>query len=225
MTFTGYPHGLGLLDDIGRATQDSFRGLQADWEKDLLRPTRDLVDTIGPMIGKRISRKIKYVSRAPGSISPIHRDLRFAPPGTPPYKDHLMLSFWDGLDRKTAPTLRARISNNGVGFSTGASFDAAALERYRAALLTPRGVEFADALAALGNRVEMSLAEPKLKNPAVAVPQDSPVRELLKHKTFQVRFIAATEPPARSPEMAEWMVANFEQLTAVHKWLLTVTQG
>ena len=225
MTFTGYPNGLGLLDQIGVSTKEGFRELQADWEKELLRPTRDLVDTIGPMIGKRISRKIKYVSRAPGSISPIHRDLRFAPEGTPPYKDHILLSFWDGLDKKTAPTLRARISTDGVGFATGVGFTPEGLKTWRSALMSQNGPELVAALDALGKRVKMDIAPPKLKNPAVDVPEDSPVRELLKHKNFQVRFVADSEPDVRSPDFATWMVDQLAELTEVHKWLLNRTQS
>ncbi len=223
--FSGYPNGLDLLDQIGASTKEGFRELQAEWEKELLRPTRDLVDTIGPMIGKRISRKIKYVSRAPGSISPIHRDLRFAPEGTPPYKDHILLSFWDGLDKKTAPTLRARISSDGIGFATGVGFTPEGLKIWRAALTSPNGLDLVAALDGLGTRVKMEIAAPKLKNPAVDVPADSPVRELLKHKNFQVRFVADSEPDVRSPDFATWMVDQLTELTEVHKWLLNRTQS
>ena len=51
------------------------------------------------------------------------------------------------------------------------------------------------------------------------------VRELLKHKNFQVRFVADSEPDVRSPEFATWMVDQLAELTEVHKWLLNRTQS
>ena len=44
-----------------------------------------------------------------GSTAPINNDLGFSPDASP-YKDHIMLRFWEGTPKKTAPMLMVRIS-------------------------------------------------------------------------------------------------------------------
>jgi uncharacterized protein (DUF2461 family) len=220
VVFSGYPAGLDLLDRIGAATKEDFAELKPRWTAELLEPTKELVDTVGPMLRQRVSPTLQYAAKINGSISPIVRDLRFVQDKTFQYKDHLLLKFWDGADKKTSPGLAVRLSTEGVGFSVGGAFTPEALARWRRALVGPQGAVLVEALKAFETHSQHGVFEPELKNPAVDVPADSPVRELLRHKSFHAWFVPEGAPPAHDPGLAEWIVANLESVADAHRWIV-----
>lgn len=103
------------------------------------------MDALGPLLRERISPGIEYPARTNRSISPIDNDRRFRPDSTP-YKDHVLLRFWEGAERKTAPTLYLRRTADEVGFATGAAVGD--VGRWRAAV-DADGAALAEALEAL----------------------------------------------------------------------------
>ena len=69
-----------------------------------------------------------------GSVSPLHRDLRFAPEGAPRYKDHLLLTAWEGADKRTAPMFWIRVDAHRAGFASGIGFTPESRDRWRDAV-------------------------------------------------------------------------------------------
>ena len=221
--FTGYPNGLDLLARIGNASKDEFAELKPRWSSEILEPTKALVEAVGPGLQERISPTVQYAGKVNGSISPIVRDLRFAADKSRQYKVHLLLNFWDGPEKKTAVTLRVRMSADDVGFATGMMLTPETLPRWRERLTGDGGARLVAALDRLESAHETSRSEPELKKPAIDVPEDSPVRELLRHKSFQVRMMARNEPPEQSPALAEWIVDHLATLKETHQCLLALT--
>ena len=91
----------------------------------MLEPAKAFVTALGEELSKTISKDLVAEPRTNGSIAPINNDLRFAPANSPkaraPYKDHLLFRFWEGADKKIAPTLFVRLSAESVGFASGAA--------------------------------------------------------------------------------------------------------
>ena len=219
--FAGYPAGLGLLDTIHGASKAEFQNLRPRWNKELLDPTRALVEWLGDQLKTRVSPHIQYAAKVNGSISPIHRDLRFAADKSTLYKDHLLLNFWEGTKKRGAPTLRLRISASDVGFAAGAAFSIPALTRWRRSLVDHYD-DLAAALEAVGEH-ELRYSPPELKRPWPGAPDDHPARSLFQHKSFQARFLLPL-PKSTGAGFGPWLAEHLVQLEPVHRWLVERTQ-
>ncbi len=221
MGFEGYPTGMSLLPQIGAASKDEFAALKARWHAELLEPTKALVEGLGPMLRSRVSPSLQWAARTGGSVSPITNDVRFAAPGTPPYKDYLMLTYWDGLHKKTSPTIRIRYGDDGAGYSIGMAFTPPQLARFREAVLTEAGPALVEAVESAGiGMAETGALPAELKRPAVRVPDDSPVRHLLTHKTYWPWWHSGELPPYESAAFATWLADLVGRGADVHQWFV-----
>ena len=118
--FTGFPaEGLKFLTTLGTKDKAWFDKNRTVYDEMVVAPTKAFVVAMGERIADEIAPDIVALPKANGSIAPINNDLRFSPDRAP-YKDHLLLRFWDGPDKKSAPTLMVRISEDTVGFAAGA---------------------------------------------------------------------------------------------------------
>jgi uncharacterized protein (DUF2461 family) len=91
------------------------------YEREVVVPSKAFVTDLGQVLVEQISPRIVSQPKANGAIAPINDDIRFAR-DKPPYKNHLLFRFWEGPDKKTAPTLFVRISEIDVGFASGRNF-------------------------------------------------------------------------------------------------------
>jgi hypothetical protein len=104
------------MDDFAGFDDDALRTLRAlpGWTKQDRAADKDaydhLVETtklfalaVGDRIRETVSDTVTVDPRINGSISPFNRDLRFVEDRSRPYKDHLMVNFWDGADKKASP--------------------------------------------------------------------------------------------------------------------------
>jgi len=223
VSFNGFPNGIGILDCLPGLTREEFSALHPEWEHQILDPLRLLVTDLGQRLQQEISPMLAAEPNVNGSISPINRDLRFARDQSSIYKDHLMLNFWEGPDKKSAPTLRVRIWNEGVGFAAGAAFSPDGLERWRAALDSDALAEFVDALAEAHRDSGASYSEPELKNPPQGFDDDHPAVELSRHKTIQLRRLQRVPDSITRPYFAEWAAEQFAPLAPIHRWLVANT--
>ena len=116
MTFSGFDRAFALLDELPSWSSEEFEAHKRQLHDGLSEPGRALITDLAA----RLDAKHTVDSRS--SVSPLHRDLRFAPAGSARYKDHLLLTTWEGADKKTSPTLWIRIDARRVGFASGLGF-------------------------------------------------------------------------------------------------------
>jgi uncharacterized protein (DUF2461 family) len=226
VTFSGFPQGLALLDEVADFDKAQFAAAKARWDETIIGPLRLLVDDVGERLRADISPTIESVAKINGSISPITRDLRFAKDKTHPYKDHLLLNFWDGPDKKGAPTLRLRIAPREVGFAAGSTFGKSGLELWRQALGSVKVGPELCGLLAVGSLTDrgLRLSEPELKRtPAGYETPNAETAELMRHKTFQARFLQPMLSLPDSAELAIWLAAELSLLSDIHRWLKEYT--
>ena len=152
-----------------------------------------------------------------GSIAPINNDLRFNPDASP-YKDHLLMKWWEGDDKKLAPTLWIRLSEDSVGFASGVMI--ADVDRWRSAVGEDSGAVLARAIARLEADYDLDVAGQALKKVPKPWPEDHPRAELLKHKMFQVRAPVPAPASVTSEGFVGWCAHHLEGYADVHRWLV-----
>ena len=107
--FDGFPkEGLAFLRKLGTRDKKWFDANRKTYDATVVAPTKAFVVAVGERLDRGIAPGIVAQPKANGSIAPINNDLRFSPDKSP-YKDHLLLRFWQGKDKKTAPTLEIPI--------------------------------------------------------------------------------------------------------------------
>lgn len=219
-----------------------FRGFDADaqatlrslpgWTKDdraangdaydhLVESTKQFAQALGDRSRETVSDTLSVEPKINGSVSPFNRDLRFAEDRRRPYKDHLMVNFWDGADKRAAPTLRVRVTPTATGFGAGMVFPKDGLERWRAAVAGPAGQELAAALDELARRhPAVDVPEPELKRVPGDLDADHPRADLLRHKALHVRWEDANPADLASPAFVDWCGDRLDDLGPVHRWLV-----
>jgi hypothetical protein len=153
------------------------------------------------------------------SVSPLHRDLRFAAEGSLRYKDHLLLTTWEGADKRSAPTLWIRVDAERVGVASGMGFDSTTRERWRSAVGGQSGEELATELDRLVARRAADVAGDQVKKVPAPFDADHPRVDLLRRTGFQVRFVEPLPTSIDTPAFAGWCIERLEALMPVHRWL------
>lgn len=218
--FAGFPPGFtDFLRELGQADKAWFDANRPRYQELVVDPTRAFVVALGRRLAEDHGAGIQAVPKANGSIAPINNDLRFAPDRSP-YKDHLLLRFWEGPSRKTAPTLFVRIGADDVGFATGATI--ASTDRWRALIDDEAtGGELAAALSELGRGRDLDIAGRDLKRVPKPFDESHPRADLLRHKRgLQARW---PEPLPASVGQARFVDVCARRLAAcgdVHRWFV-----
>ena len=203
-------------------------GHAAGWTKanadryatDLMDPLRELVDELGERLRSDVSAGIVSEPTVRGSISPINTDQRFAGPDAPPYKDHVLLRFWEGPKKQTAPTLFVRLGTDGIGLASGVPLTGPLRDRWRSAVAADTGAEVAailDGLAADGCEVAGDLLAkvPKPHDP------DHPRAELLRRTGgLQVRRLHDLPAVEGVGPFADATAKLLGDFTDLHRWLV-----
>lgn len=213
------PAAVALLDRLPAWDADTYAEHKEQMAAGLTRPGGALIAEVA----RRLDADLTTAPRA--SVSPLHRDLRFAPPGADRYKDHLLLKAWQGEDRKLAPTLWIRIDATGGGFASGMQFTPEHLERWREAVAGDAGADLAATIDALAEDHGLDVAGQELKRVPKPYDPDHPRADLLRHKAVQVRY-REDLPEALDDGFTGWCVDRLDALLPVHRWLLThVVEG
>ncbi len=222
-TFGGYStEGLAFLTQLGESNKDWFTANKAAYDDLVAQPTKALVSALGERLAEEISPTIVAQPKTNGSIAPINNDLRFSPDKSP-YKDHLLLRFWDpgpvGLDKKVAPTLFVRVSEDEIGFAAGAAITST--DRWRSTIDGAQGEALADALKALGKGRQLDVAGAELKNVPKPYDAEHPRADLLKHKRgFQARWPEPTPASIQKASFVDWCLRRLRDCGEVHHWLV-----
>ena len=220
MAFEGYPpDGLAFLNNLGSKDKAWFDANRKTYQTSIVAPTKAFVADLGERLGETISPHIVAQPKTNGSISPINNDLRFSPDKSP-YKDHLLLKFWEGDNKKTAPTLWVRISRSDVGFATGSAIQD--LNRRRELIDDDAtGAELADALVELGDGRELHIAGSGYKKVPKPYSDDHPRTDLLRHKGFQARWQEPTPASIHSSDFVDFCADRLEKCARIHHWLVS----
>lgn len=217
MTFTGFSvDALAFLTKLGSQNKDWFQANRKVYDSEVAGPAKDFVVAMTDALQDRVSPLIEGHPKTNGSIAPINNDLRFNP-GASPYKDHLLLKWWEGDTKKLAPTLWVRLSAESVGFASGIAL--ADLDRWRTAVGGESGSALGAAINDLSDRYDLDVAGEALKKVPKPFPEDHPRAALLRHKAFQVRTPVATPPSVSSAEFVDWCVDHLDHFAPVHRWL------
>lgn len=214
MTFGGFdPAAVELLGRLPDMTAEEYAADKATLTAGLTRPGGDLIADVAASLDTDLT----VVSRS--SVSPLHRDLRFAPEGAPRYKDHLLLTTWEGADKRTSPTFWIRLDAERVGFASGIGFDAPTRERWRSAVGSRAGEELADELHRLVADRSAEVAGDRVKTVPAPFDGDHPRADLLRHTGFQVRLVEPLPSSIADPSFVDWCVVRLDALLPVHRWL------
>ncbi len=183
----------------------------------IAEPAKALVEAVAGELRNDLSPAIVGIPRVNGSISPINRDIRFSADKTP-YKDHLLFRWWEGEEKKTAPTLFVRLTADEVGFATGVMLPS--LDRWRALVdAEATGAPLASAIEALVAETGAEVAGIEYKRVPKPYDADHPREDLLRCKWLQVRWL---EPfPGDGAEFGSWCARRLLQCADVHRWLVT----
>ncbi|MGH1492099.1 MAG: DUF2461 family protein [Acidimicrobiales bacterium] len=218
--FTGFPtEGLDFLEELGRRDKPWFDANRSVYNDHVVAPTKAFVVALGERLADGFAPGIVALPKTNGSIAPINNDLRFSPDKNP-YKDHLMLRFWEGANKKTAPTLMLRIGADDIGYAIGVALPS--IDRWRELIDDDKtGSALADALAALGKRRSLDIAGQDYKKVPKPYPEDHPRADLLRQKGgFQARWIEPTPKSIGSAKFVDHCMKRLERCSEVHRWMV-----
>ncbi len=195
-----------------------FNANRSDYQALIAEPAKAFVEAVAAELQTELSPAIVGVPRVNGSISPINRDIRFSADKTP-YKDHLLFRWWEGEEKKTAPTLFVRLAADEVGFATGAM--PPSLDHWRELIDTEStGAPLATAIEALVAATKADVAGADYKRVPKPFPADHPRADLLRHKWLQVRWSAPFPGDVGEAEFAGWCAKELQRCADVHRWLV-----
>jgi uncharacterized protein (TIGR02453 family) len=218
MAFTGFPQtGLELLTSIGAHDREFFQANKKQYDAQIATPAKAFVDAMTERLQSDVSPLIIGQAKTNGSLSPINNDLRFNPDASP-YKDHLLIKWWEGPDKKTAPTFHIRMSADTVGFASGIVITD--LDRWRHAVGEDSGGPLAAAIAKLAEGRDLDVAGRALKKVPKPWPEDHPRGDLLRHKMFQVRWPEPAPASMTSTRFADHCTKRLLLAADVHRWLV-----
>lgn len=190
------------------------------YRNDLLDPLRELVDELGDRLRADVAPGIVSEPAVRGSISPVQTDRRFAAPDTPAHKDHVLLRFWEGPKKQTAPTLFVRIGADGFGYASGVPLVKELRDRWRTAVADDAGDDVARILD------ELAAAEHEIAGDLLAkVPRpydpDHPRAELLRRTgALQVRHLGPPPDGTGVGTVADQCAAALVTYAPLHRWLV-----
>jgi hypothetical protein len=221
MIFVGFDlEMVALLDQLPAWDADEYRAYKTRLAAGITAPGAALIEEVA----HQLDAELTVVPRS--SVSPLHRDLRFAPEGASRYKDHLLLTTWEGSDKNTSPILWIRVDARRVGFASGVAFTPVVRGRWRSAVGGAAGEEIARSLEGLIADRNAEIAGDELKNVPAPFGADHPRAHLLRRTSFQARFVDDLPDSLGSPGFADWCIERLEALLPVHRWLVAnLTKG
>ncbi len=219
MSFTGFTaRGLELLGTLPTYDRDAFQNAAAVYREEILERSKAFVDELGPALRSSVSQGIQFAAQTNQSISPINNDLRFNPHAAP-YKDFLLFRFWEGADRRLAPTLYVRVGAEDVGFAVGAPFPSERMATVREAMAT-EGEKLAAAVGKLVRYQRAEVVGEQLKRVPAPYDEDHPRADLLRHKSLQVRWRADPKGRVSRPSFVPFCRDQLAKAAGVHSWLV-----
>ncbi len=217
--FTGFSEAAqDFLRELPTHDKAWFDANRKTYDAEVAEPAKAFVEAVTETLQGDLSPAIVGVPKVNGSISPINRDIRFSADKTP-YKDHLLMKWWERPDKKTAPSLHVRFSGDDVGFATGAMLRS--LDTWRDLIDDEAtGAPLAKAITALVAETGAEVAGADYKRVPKPYPADHPRGDLLRHKWLQVRWPEPTPANVEGADFAPWCAQQLTKCAGVHRWLV-----
>jgi len=214
--FSGFsPDGLTFLAELGSKDKPWFDEHRKTYQSEVVVAAKAFVEAIGEALAEGSYPLIQAVPKVNGSMAPINNDLRFSPDASP-YKDHLMFKFWEGAEKKTAPTLWLRLHpTDGIGFASGTMLND--LDRWRAAI-DKHGATFVAAAEQLRDQLDADLVLDGLKRVPKPFAPDHARADYLRAKVFQLRWVTPVPESIGSASFVTDCVDQLERLADLHQW-------
>lgn len=215
MTFTGFDaDAVALLDELPTWSPETYADRKRQLSDGVTGPGLALITDVADQLDAALTVAPR------SSVSPLHRDLRFAGPDAPRYKDHLLLTTWEGADKKSSPILWIRIDAERVGFASGMGFTPVVRDRWREAIAGSAGEQLSDELASLAGLDRFEVDGDEVKRVPKPYDSDHPRADLLRKTGFQARFIEPLPAAVDRPEFVDWCAERLARLLPVHRWLV-----
>ncbi|MEM9189318.1 MAG: DUF2461 domain-containing protein [Myxococcota bacterium] len=222
MAFSGFPKGTKkFLKDIGNNNdRDWFQAHRQDYEDFYLEPAKAFVEAVGKGLEK-LAPDVVADPRINGSIFRINRDTRFSKDKTP-YKDHLSLWFWDGPDKKSAPSgfyLRLTAKEWHIGVGT-IGFEGPRLRRYREVLQEETPLK---ELTSAVKKIEKGDYEVKgehYKRVPRGFDADGPAARFAKHNGLYVMSNGPLPKEVHDKTFVKTCLGLWRPLLPLHRWLV-----
>lgn len=207
------PETLRFLEDLGVNNDRAwFEAHRAEYERAFRRPAAAFASALAAAVSAR--RNAPHRAR----IFRIHRDIRFSKDKTP-YKTHLHIAILAQESGDDAPGWFFGVEPGALTLGAGAfAFDKAALERFRARVMSDEGAALAGLLARAGE-AGLRVSEPALKRPPRGLDPAHPRADLLRHKGLA---LWRDEPDPRrieQPGLVAHCVDAFALFAPVMDWL------
>ncbi|MEO1056773.1 MAG: DUF2461 family protein [Actinomycetota bacterium] len=215
MSFVGFdPAAVALLAELPTWDAERYDAHRDQLKAGVTTPGRELITAVADDLPTELT-----VSNR-SSVSPLHRDLRFAAADSPRYKDHLLLTAWHGDDKRTGATLWLRVDSAQVGFASGISLDGAHRDRWRSAIADDPGVALTSAIDDIVATTDADIAGEQLARVPKPYPREHPHADLLRHTGIQVRYIEPLPDDVGTADFASWCAARLDRLLPVHHWFV-----
>lgn len=222
--FTGFDlDALAKIEVLPTWSREDYADNKAHLKAGVIDPSIALLTEVAGDLSELVGSDLTVNPKIGGSVSPLNRDLRFAKDKTVLYKDAVMLTTWDGPDKKSGPMFWIRLAHDSVGFASGIGFDKSRRDRWRSTVADDKtGAELVGLLASLEHHKHYDLDGEELKNAPKPWSNDHPRAALLRHTGFQVRW---WEPwpkgkqRADKPGFAAYCTERLSELAPVHVWL------
>ena len=215
MSFNGFdPAAVALLARLPDMSAEQYAEHKTSLAGGLTKPGVALITDVAG----QLDAELTVAPRS--SVSPLHRDLRFASEGSPRYKDHLLLTTWEGADKKTSPTFWIRVDAERAGFASGVGFTPAVRERWRDRVGGDGGAVLMAELDRLASTRAAEVVGDQVKKVPPPFDGDHPRADLLRRTGFQVRFVEPLPPSIDTPGFVDWCTERLGALLLVHRWLI-----
>jgi len=215
MSFDGFdPAAVALLARLPDMSADQYAEHKVSLAEGLTKPGAALITDVAG----QLDAELTVVPRS--SVSPLHRDLRFASEGSPRYKDHLLLTTWEGADKKSSPMFWIRVDAERVGFASGIGFTPTVRERWRDRVGGDPGAVLTAELDRLASTRAAEVVGDQVKKVPPPFDGDHPRADLLRRTGFQVRFVEPLPPSIATPSFVDWCAERLGSLLPVHRWLV-----
>ena len=217
--FLGFPDTQAFLADLAANNERTwFQANKARYERSYKQPAEAFVEELRPRVAALAGELVG------GKLFRIHRDVRFSKDKRP-YNTHVHLGF-QGQRVPGEPRRRGgfyfALEPDKVTVGVGAfDFGPADLEKYRRAVA---GDSDGEELVAILAKTAAKPHEPDLKRAPAPYPADHPRGEHLRRKGLNV-WQDLPAAPVGSPELADVVMAAFEEMDPVNLWLTEVLEG
>lgn len=216
--FLSFPETQAFLKDLAANNERTwFQANKARYERVYKQPAEAFVEELRPRVAALAGEPMG------GKLFRIHRDVRFSKDKRP-YQTHVHLGF-QGQHAPGRPRRRGGfyfgLEADKVTVGVGAfDFGPADLEKYRRAVDSDSdGQELVAILA----RTSGKPYEHELKRVPAPYPADHPRADHLRRKGLSV-WQDLVGAPVASPELADVVMAAFEEMDPVNLWLTEVLE-